>query len=144
LRLLPCPDQQTWDRLLWEMNQPDDQGRPRHTILLRDQSDIVRLKRALVLERTLRLNAGAESLTLNNFTVGRLLLMPSIKDDMIHVVDAEVAKCFFYTEQYYEALQKVLQRDIEALKGALRLPEVERYFDRPGIADRPMQWQPER
>jgi len=130
VRLVDCPDRDAWAQLLWELNQPDDQGRPRHTILLYDEEDLVRIKRAVLLKRVVQLNANRNALTLNNFSIGRLLLMPTVRKGKVYLLDEEAAKYFFYTEQYYPALQKELMRDVEALKNAMKLPEVSQYLDR--------------
>lgn len=45
IRLLDCPDRKVWSKLLWELNQPLPDGQPGHTILIQNDSDIVRLLR---------------------------------------------------------------------------------------------------
>ena len=128
VRLVDCPDRDAWEKLLWELNQPDEQGNTRRTILLHEPEDLVRLQRAVILKRVVQLNANRQSLTLNNFAIGRQLLMPSIKPDKIFLLDDEVAKYFFYTEQYYAALQKELDRDVRALRRSLQSPRIRRYL----------------
>ncbi len=131
VHLVECPSDEAWSRLLWEMNQPDDQGRERHTILIREPDNVLRIKRALLLKRTVDLNATEGSLTLNNFTIGRQLLMPTVKEQKMYLIDSDTAKYFFYTEQYYPALQKQLQQDIETLKNALGNGKYSRYLTEP-------------
>lgn len=128
VRLVDCPDRDAWETLLWELNQPDDKGNTRRTILLHEPEDLIRLQRAVILKRVVQLNANRQSLTLNNFAIGRQLLMPAIKPDKIFLIDDEVAKYFFYTEQYYAALQKELNEDVRALRAALRSPRIQRYL----------------
>jgi subfamily B ATP-binding cassette protein MsbA len=128
VRLIDCPN---WDRALWELNQPDEMGRPRFTILLQKPSHLERLQRAIVLKRTVQLNANRQALTLVNFSVGRLLLMPEVSPDKVYLIDEDTAKYFFYTEQYYAALEKELIRDLEALRAAMVTPEVSRHLTEP-------------
>jgi len=142
IKLVNCPDREAWGSVLWELNQPDANGRRRFTILLKDERDIRRLRRAVVVKHTVELNASQQSLRLRNFTQGRLLLVPSIKDDQVFLIDEDVAQYFFYTEHYYPALQKELQRDMEALQATLHDPDYRRLLDNPADLDRPMPWKP--
>jgi hypothetical protein len=142
LRLVDCPDRDSWGALLWDLNQPDAQGRRRFTVLLKDERDIRRLRRAVVVKQTVQLNATQQSLRLRNFTQGRLLLVPTIKDDQVFLIDEDVAQYFFYTEHYYPALQKELQRDMEALRAILHAPEYSGLIDDPAQIDQPMPWKP--
>ncbi len=142
VRLVDCVDRDDWGAKLWELNQPDAQGHRRFTILLKDERDLRRLRRAVVVKSTVQLNATHQSLRLRNFTQGRLLLMPTIKEDQVFLIDEDVAQYFFYTEHYYPALQKELQRDMEALSAILHDPEYSRYLDEPADVDRPLPWRP--
>jgi ABC-type multidrug transport system fused ATPase/permease subunit len=142
VKLVNCPDRDTWGTLLWELNQPDNQGRRRFSILLRDGRDISRLQRAVVVKQTVQLNATQQSLRLRNFTQGRLLLVPTIKDDQVFLIDEDVAQYFFYTEHYYPALQSELQRDMEALQNLLHDTDYRRLLDEPEQVDRPVPWRP--
>jgi general secretion pathway protein D len=123
-RLVDCADREAWDRLLSELNTRDEQGRQRFTILIRSADDWSRLKRATVLKQVVQLNANAKALSLDNFSIGRLLLMPTIHEDKVYLIDGQTAKYFYYTEQYYAALEKELAADVEALEAALTHPAV--------------------
>ena len=143
--MVDCPDQTTWSRLLWELNQPDREGRQRRTILLRTEDDLIRLKRALVLKRTVKLNASYRSLTLKNYSIGRMLMIPTVKTEKIHLIDDESAKYFFYTEQYYPAVELEMNRDLQAMRGLLEDPTFRRML--PELeAERglgPVEWAPQ-
>ena len=143
IEVFDCPNESIYTRLLWQYNQPDDEGKQRYTILLRDEKDLTRLRRALVLKRTVALNVGRQALTLKNFSLGRLLLIPTIKPEQGHIVDDETAKYFFYTEQYYPAVRQYLTTDLEAMRNFLQLPEVRRYLDDPDAVLRPVAAEPE-
>ena len=144
IQLVDCPDRKTWSNLLWEMNQPGKKdGKQRYTILIHDQRDLVRLKRAIVIKHTVNLNAKESELSLKNFSVGRLLLMPMVKRDKVYLVDDQVAKYFFFSELYYPALRGELQRDAEALRNILREGALGRLLDDPSEVDRPAQWIPD-
>ena len=118
--LVDCPDFSTWVQLLWDMNKPDAQGRERHAILIRNKGDLERLKLAILMKKTIELNTERRILTLQNFTRGRLLMMPTVREKDVELIDAEVAKCFFCSELYYQSLQSELERDFAALRKAIK------------------------
>ena len=143
MELIDCPDGNTWSRELWQRNQPDKDGKRRFTILIRNQKDLTRLKRAVVLKRTVELNVErGQSLTLSNYSVGRLILMPAVKSDKVYLIDEETAKYFFYTELYYPAVRREMDRDMQAVKAMLRHPDVTPYLEDPSRLDAPLEWAP--
>jgi len=135
--IVDCADEAEWGRLLWQMNQPDEEGRQRYTILLRNVDDIQRLKRAILLKQTVELNASRTTLTLNNFSLGRLLLVPSLKKDKVHLVDEQAAKYFLMTEHYYPVLRNRMTRAIEDFQEALEDPEMQELLRMTGGSRRP-------
>jgi len=116
LQLVDCPDEDTWSRLLWDLNKPDPESKPSFTVLLRNSWDIERLKYAVLMKKTVELNTKSQVLQLSNFTRGRLLLMPTVKPKDVELIDGDVARGFFYSEQYYQALQDVMEQDISAFR----------------------------
>ena len=127
--LIECDSREKWGELLWSMNQPDDAGRQRYTILLKDMDDVRRLRRAVAVKRIVQLNGEYESLNIRTFRVGTMLQMPDFKSDKVNVIDADVARYFFFTEHYYQAAVKEMEHAIDALRGAIVRPEFSRYLD---------------
>jgi general secretion pathway protein D len=119
MAIVDCPDKATWRRLLWELNQPGPKGEIRRVIILRNRDDLERLKYAILMKKTIELNTEDNILKLKSFTRGRLLRMPTVREDDVELLDAEVAACFFHSEQYYAALQSALRRDYAAFNTAL-------------------------
>lgn len=119
LQLVDCPDDDTWGRLLWQFNQPDADGKSRFSVLLRNRGDVERLKIAVLMKKAIDLNTKEEILRLSSFTRGRLLLMPTVKPKDVELIDVDVARGFFYSEQYYQALQQEMDRDISAFRKAI-------------------------
>jgi general secretion pathway protein D len=119
MAIVDCPDKATWRRLLWELNQPGPKGEIRRVIILRNRDDLERLKYAVLMKKTIELNTEDNILKLKSFTRGRLLRMPTVREDDVELIDAEVAACFFHSEQYYAALQSALRRDYAAFNTAL-------------------------
>jgi general secretion pathway protein D len=116
VQLVDCPDEDTWSRLLWDLNKPDPESKPSFTVLMRNSRDIERLKYAVLMKKTVELNTKSQVLQLSNFTRGRLLLMPTVKPKDVELIDGDVARSFFYSEQYYQALQNVMEQDISAFR----------------------------
>ncbi|MGP1309537.1 MAG: type II secretion system protein GspD [Phycisphaerales bacterium] len=117
--VVDCADRAEWRRLLWEMNQPDEQGRETATVLLQAPEDLVRLRRAIVLKRMALLNGGTAQQRLTHFDVGTMLQIPDINATDIQVLDSDVAKHFFHTEHYYSATIERIEESLEALSEAL-------------------------
>lgn len=127
--LIDCPTRERWGELLWSMNQPDERGRQRYTILLQGPEDLERLRRAVAVKRIVELNGEFEGLTIRKFRVGTMLQMPDFREDKVNVIDADVARYFFYTELYYQAVVKEIERAINELRETVRRPEYSRYID---------------
>ncbi|MBI4664727.1 MAG: hypothetical protein HY735_38555 [Verrucomicrobia bacterium] len=118
-RVVDCPDhQKAWNTLLWDLNQPDTNGSPRFSIILRDRSDLVRLQRALIVKKIVALNGGNTQMSLSNFSLGKMLLMPEPKPDQFHPVDGEVAQYFFQMEKYYEAALQTIEKTLLEVENA--------------------------
>lgn len=124
-----CPDRKTWGKLLWELNQPAADGRKQFSIVLNDESDLVRLRRAIMLKKVIAANGGADQVTLSNFSVGKVLMMPEAKPGQANILDADVARLFFHTEHYYSAAIQTIEQSIADLDARLRSPEIKPLLD---------------
>ncbi len=123
IRFFECADRGTFDRLVWALNQPDTDGNERGTLLLHTERDLQRLKQAIVLRETINLNGTRETMTLPNFSVGRLLLLPSRDTPKIDLVDGEIARLSLTTDRYYDLLREELAADMAALRRVLEQSE---------------------
>lgn len=137
IRLIDCPDRDVWKQKLWELNQPMPEGQKRHTILIQNEDDVVRLRRALALKRIAVLNGGSEYMRLRNFSVGKVLLMPELKQGQVHVIDADTACYFFHTELYYAATLAEIEKQLKELDTMLRQPEINVLLDSGPLAGKP-------
>ncbi len=117
-RSIQCPDRDAWRGLLWELNQPVH-GVPRYTIIIEDEGDLLRARRAVALKHFLAINSGDASLQLNQFKVGQYVLVPDLDPSQVHIIDAEVAKYFYQTEHYYGATLHAIEQAIERLNAEL-------------------------
>jgi ABC-type multidrug transport system fused ATPase/permease subunit len=125
IEVVDVPDRQAYERIFWEINQPDAEGRLRSGIILHDAADMRRLKHSIVLRDTVKLNAVDRTLTLDNFSVGRFLLLPTRDRSKVDLVDGEVAKLFFLTERYYDALRAALRQASSSLDTELKKMSIE-------------------
>ena len=131
IKLIECSTREVWATKLWELNQPTPDGHDRHTILIQNESDVLRLRRALALKRIADLNGGLAQMRLMNFSVGKVLLMPELKQDQIHVMDADTARFFFHTEHYYAASLSEIETQLKQLDKMLHQPEISILLDAP-------------
>jgi hypothetical protein len=120
VKVVPCPDEKTWRQLLMASNKRSGWAGQKQVIFLRHLGDLERLKNAVLMKKIISLNAADYILKLKNFTRGRLLRMPTVREEDVELVDADVAICFYHSELYYPALQEALQTDYQALRDALK------------------------
>jgi general secretion pathway protein D len=120
VKIVDCPDSKTWRSLLLESNKVSSGMSPKQVIFLRNQGDLNRLKNAILMKKIISLNATNYILKLKNFTRGRLLRMPTVREDDVELIDADVATCYYHSELYYSVLEESLQNDYAALKQVLK------------------------
>ena len=119
IKIVDCPDENSWRKLLLESNAEKNGELEKQVIFLRHRKDLERLKTAILMKKIISLNAADYILKLKNFTRGRLLRMPTIREEDVELIDADVATCFYHSELYYSALQESLQKDFVAFRKAL-------------------------
>ena len=119
LKIVNCPDEDTWRKLLLQSNAERDGAKEKQVIFLRHRKDLDRLKTSILMKKIISLNAADYILKLRNFTRGRLLRMPTIREEDVELIDADVATCFYHSELYYSALRESLQKDFVAFRRAL-------------------------
>ncbi|MDA8990441.1 hypothetical protein N9H45_02785 [Opitutales bacterium] len=117
--IVNCPDEDTWRKLLLESNAQKNGETEKQVIFIRHRKDLERLKTAILMKKIISLNAADYILKLKNFTRGRLLRMPTIREEDVELIDADVATCFYHSELYYSALRESLQKDFVAFRQAL-------------------------
>lgn len=120
VKVVPCPDEKTWRQLLMASNKRSGWAGQKQVIFLRHLGDLERLKNAVLMKKIISLNAADYILKLKNFTRGRLLRMPTVREEDVELVDADVAICFYHSELYYPALQEALQTDYQVFRQALQ------------------------
>jgi len=122
LEWLEVEDEDALERHLLEINQLQHDCRYHEfACVLNEQSDMVRLKTAVVLREIAKVNDFAELLRLSNFRVGRRLIVPEFEgpDERVLLVDHNVAEFFYKSDHYYYALKQRLERGYEVLEEAL-------------------------
>jgi general secretion pathway protein D len=119
IKIVDCPDGEAWRSLLLESNKKSPGVSSKQVIFLRNQADLNRLKNAILMKKIISLNATNYILKLKNFTRGRLLRMPTVREEDVELIDADVATCYYHSELYYSVLEESLQNDYTALKKVL-------------------------
>jgi hypothetical protein len=71
------------------------------------------------MKKIISLNAADYILKLKNFTRGRLLRMPTVREEDVELIDADVATCYYHSELYYSVLEESLEADYSALRKVL-------------------------
>ena len=102
-----------------ESNAEKDGELEKQVIFLRHRKDLERLKTAILMKKIISLNAADYILKLKNFYPRASLRMPTIREDDVELIDADVATCFYHSELYYSALRESLQKDFVAFRRAL-------------------------
>lgn len=129
ITVVDCPDKKAWERMLWEMNQPAAEGEQEFTILIHQADDLDRLLRAVILKHIIKLNGGENEVSLRNFSVGKVLLVPEFEKQQILVIDADVARYYYQVEHYYPAVTQRIESTLNAMAEALKRPEIRAYLD---------------
>jgi general secretion pathway protein D len=119
IKIVDCPDDQAWRSLLLESNKKKPGVASKQVVFLRNLGDLNRLKNAILMKKIISLNASDYILKLKNFTRGRLLRMPTVREDDVELIDADVATCYYHSELYYSVLEESLESDYAALKKVL-------------------------
>lgn len=117
LKIVSCLDRKTWKRLLWELNQPNKNGRNRYTILIHRREDIFRLQQSIMVKYVLHINGGGgPEANLRKFIPGRILEIPDIDMEQAHIIDVQAARYFFHSsEHFYNAAIQEIESAIEKL-----------------------------
>ncbi len=128
IKIVDCLNEETWRKLLLQSNAQKNGETQKQVIFLRHQKDLERLKTAILMKKIISLNASDYILKLKNFTRGRLLRMPSIREEDVELIDADVATCFYHSELYYSALRESLRKDFVAFRQALSGTDYEAFL----------------
>lgn len=124
INVVKCADRIEWAKILWDMNQPTPDGKERYSIVIANDDDLVRLSRVITLKRFISVNDGEENTTIRNYHIGRLVQFPEIKPDQKHLLDARVAKYYYYSKHHYPAFSSEMERYLNNLNGALNSQEL--------------------
>jgi hypothetical protein len=118
---VPCAaDRSDWAARLLEMNRPGADGAERHTVLIKDDADLQRLSRVVMLYDLMRLNGGDSFATLENFAIGRVITIPRESVTRFRILQPEIARMFFYSAIPYTAFQEEFERNMNLIEKALR------------------------
>jgi ABC-type multidrug transport system fused ATPase/permease subunit/Flp pilus assembly secretin CpaC len=116
IQTVHCESESQWKDILQKLNEDSPSGAKRHSIVIHDAKDLIRLRRAVALKDLVELNNGSEALALNQFHIGQYVLIPDEDPMQVHIIDADVAKYFYHTEHYYAATLHAIKEATTALE----------------------------
>ncbi|MDA7510262.1 hypothetical protein N8612_01175 [Verrucomicrobia bacterium] len=120
ITVVDCPDEQAWTNLIAKGNRPTSTGLRQSSFVIHKADDVVRLRRAVLLDKVIQLNGGGSRLNLQNFSLGKVLLIPEPDPEKVHLLDPETARYFYHTEHYYAALLNRLTNSLKAAESKLQ------------------------
>ena len=125
VKLVDCPDRETWRRLLWDMSKPNEKGVPRFTILINDPSDLRRLQLAFATNNTVLNNGGVSAQIFDRFLPGRMLHMQEVSPTWERIVNAQIAQYFVIGEYYYMYFAQEFTKQLRNMEATLRTDEIQ-------------------
>ena len=129
LRTVHCQNRSQWRDLTWDLNQDLPSGANIQSVVIHDEDDLMRLRRAVVLKHLVDINSGSTALSLDHFKVGQYIMIPDLDPKQVHIIDENVAKYFYQTEHYYSATLQAIDDGLDALEDALSSPEIQPLLD---------------
>ena len=123
MSIVDCPDREEWGRLMWELNQPDPNGRRRYTILLNSEEDLIRLRLAILVKFSLFINGAFRDPRVLDYIPGRVLEIPEPGPGHPHILDAEIARLFSHSVHFYAATIQEIEKALLRLDRELRSPD---------------------
>ncbi|MEE2912326.1 MAG: hypothetical protein VX436_00815, partial [Planctomycetota bacterium] len=125
LKTVHCQNRSHWRDLTWQLNQPTSSGAKKHSIVINNEDDLLRLRRAVVLKHLVEINAGGEELSLDHFQAGQYLMIPDLDPKQVHILDQDIARYFYQTELYHSATLQAIDESMDALEDAISSPEIQ-------------------
>ncbi len=104
-------------QVLLDGNKLDGYERPATKFILDSKDDLTRLKAAILVREIIAVNDL--DMRLDEFRVGRKIMIPEIEEDRIMLIDDAVSEHFFESEYYYKALKDKLRQYSEGLREIL-------------------------
>ena len=127
-RLVNCkPDRSDWKGVLYELNR-NTADTEFNTILIKDESDLLLLSRAITLRRLMQINGGSGTLNIDNFTVGRVIGLPEFGPAQVHTLDSVVARNFYLLQHHLRAFEEGFEETMAEIDTLLRSGRFRSFF----------------
>ncbi|MBC7621487.1 MAG: type II secretion system protein GspD [Candidatus Saccharibacteria bacterium] len=128
MRLVNCkPDRSDWKAVLYELNH-NTTDTEFNTILIKDPSDLLLLARAIALKRLMKINGGADALTIDNIVIGRVLGLPEFGPGQVHTLDYVVARNFYLLQHYLREFEDGFEGAMGEIDTLLRSGKFREFF----------------
>lgn len=128
VQLVDCTDRNEWKKLLWEKNQPVNRQHNSYTIVIQSPEDLDRLKLAIATKNTVLANGNERNIIFDNFLPGRMMAMQEISPTWERMLEASVARYFYYSQHFYGAFTSALENTLQDIEKTLKDPNYERFL----------------
>lgn len=127
ISLVDCPDKDTWESAMQKMKGRNQDGLKYHTILIKDEGDIQRLRLTQAVKRTISVNDGDSTSTIDRFLTGRMVSIPVISKDHEQLLEASVAELYYDTALHYKALEGAIASVTNEIDALLMREDMQEY-----------------
>ncbi|MBU3600595.1 type II secretion system protein GspD [Polynucleobacter sp. 30F-ANTBAC] len=126
VKLVDCVNREQWKSLVWEANQPVNGQQNSYSIVIHHPDDLERLKLAITTKNTVLANGNEQNIIFDNFLPGRMIAMQEVSPSWERMLEASVARYYFYSLHYYGAFTNALEKTLQDVETKLSNPEFEK------------------
>jgi general secretion pathway protein D len=122
VKLVECIDRDQWKKLVWDANQPVNGQQNSYSIVIHQPEDLDRLKLAIATKNTVLANGNEQNIIFDNFLPGRMIAMQEVSSSWERMLEASVARYYFYSIHYYGAFTSALEKALQDVEVKLSDP----------------------
>jgi general secretion pathway protein D len=126
VKLVDCVNREQWKNLVWEANQPVNGQQYSYSIVIHQPDDLERLKLAITTKNTVLANGNEQNIIFDNFLPGRMIAMQEVSPSWERMLEASVARYYYYSVHYYGAFTNALEKTLQDVETKLSNPEFEK------------------
>jgi hypothetical protein len=120
IRVVDCKaDRSDWSSLLHELNRKT-QDTEFNTILIKDNSDLLKLSHAIALRRLIQINGGKSTVDFDHLGIGRVMSLPEFGVGQKHLLEADVARYFYLSQHALREFEEDFESGMAAIETVLR------------------------
>lgn len=123
IKLVECADRDQWKKLVWDANQPVNGQQNSYSIVIHQPEDLDRLKLAIATKNTVLANGNEQNIIFDNFLPGRMIAMQEVSSSWERMLEASVARYYYYSIHYYGAFTSALEKALQDVEVKLSNPD---------------------